>query len=195
MNIVYDLREKQQFVSFDAESEVKGRLILSAVRRLSSYNIMPLLMRHGLDKVEPEVWYPFQTWLNILNDISANGSTVFDYISLGIAVAELIPFPPEFSRMAFGNVLKAAAHLYELDHRGGNFGKLTAVDAALHEVQFDTCTPYPDDYLYGMIIGIARNYVPYGMHFIVKYDEDILRRDKGGERTCISVFWNKVAEG
>jgi hypothetical protein len=187
MDVPTDVRLNRQITAFDTESEVQGKLILSALRRLSSYSIVPLLARHDLDKVEPEVWYPFQMWLNIVSDISTNGLARCDTLSLGSAVAEALPLPAEFDKMTFTSALKEMAHIYQTVHRGGNCGHITALEGATREIRFETCTPYPDDFIYGLILGMARRFAPNSIHFTAKFDDDTLRRDQGGQRTVVSV--------
>jgi len=93
---------------------------------------------------------------------------------------------PEMKAMPVEKFLAAYSERYKTLHHGDvgyvNFEKLDDKHFALI-----TRTPYPDDMLYGVFYGYARQLKPSGKGFKVYYDPQVPHRDEGGDQTIIHV--------
>jgi hypothetical protein len=182
-----------RFQAFDPNSEVIGQSMLGFVQCAMYDELRPFLERYGLAEVDPDQWYPLQVWLDILNDLPAKraGQAMFDFVSVGMAIAEVAPMSPVYGNgMHFGDALVASSGGgYLRSHRGGDVGGHSAKKIDNNHVVVTTRTPYPDDLIYGVLYGMARRYLPDDAGFIVEYDAETPRRDYGGEVTVVHITW------
>jgi hypothetical protein len=58
--------------AFDPETEISGRAMLALIRCIVADEISDIVKRHGVDSetLDPEAWYPLQTWLDVFQDIA-----------------------------------------------------------------------------------------------------------------------------
>jgi hypothetical protein len=182
----------QPFQAFDPDSEVVGSSILAFIQCSRYENIAPHLEKHGLTDVDPKGWYPVQTWLDTLRDIAEHGGgmdTMFDFVSIGMKLSEVVPLPPEYDHLPFYEALMATgARGYQFNHRG-DVGEQRVELVDDHRLRVTIRTPYPDDLFYGFYYGLVRRYMPAGIEFTVAYDDSTLRRDQGGEATVLYITW------
>lgn len=169
--------------------EIIGQNVLAFVDNLQSEDIQPFLAKHNLETVEPDKWYPLQAWLDVLNDIQKEGNTIDDFVGIGMAIAEKAPLPPEVANMNLEQFLSILDVSYQMQHRGGNVGKITAEKVGDKHMKVTVDVVYPDNLEYGTAYGFARRFLPPGTHFIIKYDDTIKRKDEGGEVTIIHITW------
>lgn len=182
----------QRYVSFDPNAEVVGRSILAFVQCTQSEEIAPYLEKYGLASVDPNAWYPVQTWLDVLSDIArqtATLDTMYDFVSIGMKLADVVPLPSEYTKVPFNEALMASGGKgYQMNHRG-NVGEQTVTQIGDKHIQVRIRTPYPDDMFYGVYYGLARRFMPSGTNFTVAYDDSLPRRDQGGEVTVLNLVW------
>lgn len=175
---------------FDPHSEVIGQSVLAFIQCVNKDEIQPFLKKQGLTRIEPDRWYPLQTWLDVLSDIATGGgNAMFDFVSVGMKISEVAPVPPEMSQVPFETaILQFSPVAYRMSHRG-DAGEMTLELVEAGHIQSAFRTPYPDDFLYGIQYGGVRRFLPHGKQFVVEYDENILRRDHGGEITITHLRW------
>ena len=180
-----------KYQSFDPNTEVLGQPMLGFIYCLRQEEIRPLLEKHGLTDIEPNGWYPLQKWLDVLGDLTEerSGQAMFDFVAVGMKIADMAEFPPEFDTMPLEQVLSGFSASYQRDHRGGDAGEIIVEPVKEGHVKVVVRTPYPDDTWYGFVWGLFRRYSSPGTGFRVKYDEGLPRRDEGGEVTVIHVEW------
>lgn len=177
------------FTVFDTRSEIIGRVFLSAVECINNAETAPALKQLGLTDVQADQWYPMQLWLDFLKVISEQPNTMFNFVSLGIETIQNLDFPPVFDTMPLQDVLQSVPQGYEMDHRGGDYGSVKAELFGSNQLRYVLRTPYPDDYFYGVTYGLVRRFAPPNTNFTVEYDNSVVRRDQGGDKTVINVTW------
>lgn len=184
--------EQPQFLSFSPDVEVKGRVIQSASRCINKEDIIPILKKYDLVTVDPETWYPLQLWLNILKDVSTQNNSTYNFVSLGLKLVEDIPFLPEWKDLSFEQMLHFVPQSYAMDHQGGDIGSIDIEKINAQHIRLVLRVPYPDDLFYGTTYGVARRFAPAYIQFTVRYNDNVARRDQGGEKTVIDVSWNAL---
>ena len=103
--------------------------------------------------------------------------------------AEQAMVPPQFSQMNLGDVLMGVTQVFDLNNRGSDYGSCKAEKVGDKHVKVTLRAATPDDIWYGVFYGFVRRFAPKGVHFTVKYDSDIPRRENGGEFTIIHITW------
>jgi len=182
----------RKYIAFDPKAEVNGYSLLGFSQCLRKEVVQPLLEAHGLANIDPAGWYPVQDWLDVLNDLAEErpGQAMFDFVAVGMKVAETTQYPPEFKGLPLPKIFTIGNEQFRsLQHRGGDVGEIVLeVVGSKHVIQ-KVRTAYPDDFWYGLFYGFTRLFLPPGTHFTLYYDPEIPRRDEGGEWTLIHVTW------
>lgn len=177
-----------QFIC-DPDTELTGQTVLSLITNINYRNIETIVARHHLSQVNPEAWYPLQDVLNVLRDISAATGSTFNFVSIGMAAAQLAYIPPEMEHFSVEQILQQYSKIYKMRHRGGNAGAVQVESISPTHLKIIMDTPYPDDIMYGVMYGYARRFLPDGTPIIVRYDENHLRMSHGGQSTILHVMW------
>jgi hypothetical protein len=175
--------------SCDPETKVIGQNVLGFVENVQRDEIQPILKKHGLEKIDPDVWYPLQKWLDVLKELSIHNSMT-NFVAIGMGISQTAPLPPGILDLPFeAFFLQALPTAYHMQHKDGDAGIIQAEKVSDTTIKMTVITPYPDDLEYGVTYGFARRIAPANMKFTVSYDSAIKRRDDGGEKTVILVNW------
>ncbi len=177
------------FESFDLNAEVIGQNMSAFVECINKDHILPFLEKHGLSQIDPQTWYPLQDWLNVLNDMLDAGGAMFDFVSVGMKIADTAVYPPEVEGLPFADFVMMIPQVYQMQHRHGDVGEEQARQLGDQHLQLYMRTPYPDDLAYGVVWGMARRFLPPGTHFVIAYDEAEPRCDQGGDHTILDIQW------
>lgn len=182
----------RRFEAFDPNTEVIGQNVLAFVECSSRDTIMPFLHHHELSHIDPEQWYPLQKWLDVLSDLANSKAAMFDFVSIGVKIAETAVYPPEVEsgQVPFAELVMLIPQIYQIQHRGGDVGIEQTEKIGASHVRLIMRTPYPDDLAYGVVWGMARRFLRGGERFRIAYDETEPRRDHGGERTILDISWS-----
>lgn len=174
-----------------SDSEVLGRSIMATVRHINEDFIYELLEKHGLGNVQPDEWYPMQSWLDVFNEFAQaeTHSTTTNFVGIGMAVVETAAMPPQFLEMPFADIMMQADAAYHMNNRGTEIGSYACEVLADNRIKLTITAPYPDDYNYGIVYGYARRFLDTD-DFVVYYDEDLPRLETGGDATVIHVQWD-----
>lgn len=175
----------------DPDAEVLGRTILLLLRGLNTARLYPLLEKHSLLDIQPEEWYSCRDWLGFINELAetAGFTGIGSLVAIGLKIAEYQIVPPELENASLGQMLEMWDKVYQMNHRG-DVGTIETVKISDTHYKCIHKNVYPDDLHYGVAYGMARRYLPPGTEFTVKYDEDILAMDRGGDQTIIHVMWS-----
>jgi hypothetical protein len=179
----------RRYVSFDPNAEIIGQNVLGFVGCTNKDRIIPFLEKHGLNHIDPDQWYPLQSWLDVLNDLVNAGGAMFDFVSVGLKIAETAVYPPEVEHMPFADFVMLIPQVYQLQHRNGDVGEERAEKLSNTHLRLIMNTPYPDDLAYGVVWGMARRFLPKGTQFTIAYDGAEPRHDQGGEYTVLDISW------
>ena len=169
------------FQAFDPNAEVIGRSMLANFHNLNKEHFIPVLEAHGILEINPQAWYPQQLWLDILKEVAATaGDGMFDFVAVGMSVATLAPFPPNVKTIP--QAFEAMGKVYAANHRNGYVGEWVCESTTDHSVFERVKSPYPDDFLYGVVYGITKRYVPAGQPILVT-------RSHQGDMCCFTISW------
>lgn len=180
-----------RFTSFDPNAEALGSILLSYVHCINNENLYPFLEKYGLIDIQPDQWYPLQKWLDALGDLAeveSRGQARFDFVAVGLKVAETTVLPPEFGLLPFSEIIRRWNDAYSLWHRG-NAGTMYTEEVGENHLRIISCLPYPDDIGYGVMWGVARRFLPRTSRFSVYYEEGHQHHDQGGDTTIVHIKW------
>lgn len=176
--------------NLSSDTEVLGQMVIDFENAINSNSFKPILEKHNLNHVKADEWYSGQKWLAVLNDIKTD-SSFLNLVSIGIEQIKHVEWPPEFSSMSFEDVLVSLNPIYQSYYRGSDIG----------EVQFEKVNDYhfriilrvfePDDLWYGNIYQIARTFDTPSTAFTLAYDEEITRKDMGGDYTVLNIHFDQ----
>ncbi len=174
-----------QFQINDPHALASGAPMMGFLECIQADSVLPVLKRHGLDRITPDDWYPFSEYLAVMQELTSTQ----DLVSIGMSMMDHVPWPPEMYQLPFVEVLKNISAIYRLQHRGdvGQGYLMDFIDD--HHVVITICNPYPDDLVYGCYWQIARKFLPKGTRFTVFYDTDEPIRKDGGDLTRIHITW------
>lgn len=172
------------------EIEVQGTSVLSIVDNVRSDHIRLYLEKHQFTDIQPDTWYPCQTWLDIMNDMAQSPNTSPNYVAIGMAIADKVVLPPELHSASLPQILEMWDAIYQMNHRGGDVGYVRT--EKIHDSLYRTVHKhlYPDDLTYGLAYGWCRRFLPQGTHFTVRYEDLHYRLDDGNAtETVILCEW------
>jgi hypothetical protein len=175
--------------SFSADCEVIGQVMIDFASAIGSEHFMPIFEKHGLGDIDPDQWYPVLDLLNALDEISQQAGSMPDLVSIGMKSAEMAVLPPEYYELSIPEIFQLMNEAYRVNVRGTDPGEIACDLIDDRHIRLTTRVPYPDDHWYGVCYGYMRRLAPPGTQFTIYYDDDILRRDLGGDVTVIHVEW------
>lgn len=175
---------------FHPDHEVIGQNLIDIANAIDSERFLPLFEEYGFTNIDPIRWYPFQDVLDVLSTIATFEGHMFDFVSLGMNSAAAAAIPPEFEQASFVEILYASPDVYRFNHRGTDVGDIVIEKLGKQHIRGTYRTPLPDDLWYGSVYGFVKRFAPKGTHFTVRYDENVTRRDHGGEVTVLHVEWS-----
>ncbi|MBC8172013.1 MAG: hypothetical protein H7X77_10085 [Anaerolineae bacterium] len=177
------------YQSFDPATEITGLSALSLLKNIMHKDIADIIHRHGLDQIDPNAWYPLQSLLDVLSDISEGENVTSTFVSIGMAAAQpgYDAMSEQMKAMSLGEFLKLYADVYKSRMRHGETGWIKVEQQAKNHYVLTLYIPYPDDVFYGVFYAYTRLFRPAGQGFTVKYDDKTVSREKGGEVTVLHV--------
>jgi hypothetical protein len=175
--------------SFSADSEILGQTMLDLASAIGSENFLPIFEKHGMGDIDPDRWYPIPELLLAIDEVSQRAGSMLDLVSLGMKGAEMAVVPPEFYELSIPELFQAMNDAYRVNVRGTDPGEIKCEILSDHHIRLSVRVPFPDDEWYGVCYGYMRRFAPPETQFTVYYDDDIPRRDQGGDVTVIHVEW------
>lgn len=172
----------------DSNLEINGHSAHALLDSINSDNYIHILKAHGLVDIDQDAWYPLQDLLNVLNDMAKQSTVMMDFVSIGMAAGTNGVLPSETQHLSLWEFFVAYGQNYQNLHRNGDAGSFQVEKTDQNHLALTLNVPYPDDLMYGLIYGYARRFAN-GHQFIVAYDEEIARKDQGGDYTVIHVIW------
>lgn len=172
----------------DPEVMLNGTTVSALMHSIQHENYIHIVQKYGLVDVDPKGWYPLQKVLDVFNEITELPGARMDFVSVGIAAADLSPLPPEVEALSAHEFFKLYERVYPQRHQGGNPGE---VRVQVHDPDHITLVfdnPYPSDVMYGLMYGYARRFAR-GRAFHVEYDESTPPDDVSGKPAVIHVVF------
>jgi hypothetical protein len=171
----------------DPHAEIIGQNVLGFVQNIQADEIHPYLEKYGLTEIDPNTWYPLNTWLAVLSDISEAPGASSNFVSVGLGISQTAVLPPGRENMTFEELISIYDVIYQMQHRNGDVGELVGEMVGPHHARVYVNTPFPIDMDYGVIYGFARRLLPPGTLFTVAYDETC---EKTHEYGVIDITWD-----
>ncbi len=179
------------YLAFDPNSEMSGLSVQSFVRNILHEDIAEILVRHGLNEIDPQKWYPVQKLLDVFSEVAAEGSNTSQvFVSVGMGAAELgyAAMPAQAkAKLTLEAFLSAYGNRLNELHRG-NVGYIQYEKIADGHYVMTWKIPYPDDVMYGVFYGFTRLLRPSDKAFVLEYDRDQPSSDNGGEMTVLHIY-------
>ncbi len=174
------------FVAGTPEAKVVGQVVLAFSENLTAERIAHLLPKHGLDNIDPEAWYPHQSWMDVLKDVEEEAKDAdTSFVAFGRKVVETAVMPPEMKTLE--DALQALHAIHHLNLRnipedeGYHLEKLADKHYLVHHN-----TPNPEAVIYGFLWGMAARFVGAAESFSLKRRPDI---QSGKGRDVYEVRW------
>jgi hypothetical protein len=171
-----------EFIAFDLNVEVLGQSLFSLVEGTQGRILGPLA-KYGISELKPDEWYPQQTILDAMKDLSH----MSDMVSMGMNVIQHALFPPHIDSVE--SALASIDVAYHMNHRNGEIGSYGVEVIGPRHVRMVVKTPYSSDFDYGLIYGVARRFQPPDSHLTVKVDLTQPTRQKGADSCTYDVTW------
>ncbi len=162
---------KLQYKASSPQVEASGASILSVTSGMAT-DLRPLLEKHGLDKVEADQWYPQQSWLNFLAELTEGpNATMINLVGIGMSIAKTAHLPPQIDSLeAALMMLNAAYHMNNRNDDPERGWKVIRVsDKEFHCL---CSTPVPRDFEYGVVYGFVRRFSQPEERFVVYRTEN-----------------------
>lgn len=174
---------------FHPDHQIIGNNVLDIRKAIGGDEIYDYYARHGLSDPDPAAWYPLQNLLDVFNELEERGGAMFDLVSIGMNSVNYIVLPPEVEKLSMIELYQLSDQAYRMNHRGSNIGGLRCDVVNNQHIIMTNVTPFPDHLWYGIGYGYARHFLPRQFHVTAYFDEAILRRDLGGNKTVIHYQW------
>ncbi|GAB4551505.1 MAG: hypothetical protein OHK0023_18530 [Anaerolineae bacterium] len=157
-------------------TEIMGWYLAPIAQAFSE--IAPTFPKSRITPLDDYAWYPLSDCLRALHDLASEAT--LNIANLGMRTAQYLAIPHWIDNIPAA--LITLEDIYRRAHRNNHYGELSARIFAAHHVRCTVNTPYPEDFMYGLISGVAMRYIPSGGHFEV-------RRSYTDRATIVDVKW------
>ncbi|HHS50776.1 MAG TPA: hypothetical protein ENN07_06640 [candidate division Zixibacteria bacterium] len=152
---------------------VKGRTMLAIVEGLMNKDYArDVLARYGITEIDPDKWYPEQSWLNAFTDIASELGDAALY-AIGRSLSKVIDFPEDID-----NPHDAAERLndfYQSFHHGGDSGRYILTDLEDNAARIISHNPRPCAYDMGFLSAYMEKYND-GQPVKIEHEDDMCCR-------------------
>lgn len=183
-----------EFKSFSPEVEVTGEVLMAFLAGFPQEFReagLRILGKHGLSDPEPKHFYPLQSLLDAMKEIS-DSFTAQMLFRIGEQIALHAVLPPGIDDLQ--KCLASIDVAYHMNHRGGEIGRyeyaFLGTKDGLEQATMTCPNPYPCAFDRGVIEGFARRFKLPELHdVIVRHDDSKPCRRKGDESCTYLVSW------
>jgi hypothetical protein len=159
------------FVAGTAQAEVTGHTLQAYSSSVDADVILPLLPKHGLNRVHPEKWYPQQSWMNILRDMYAVPGGKTALVAIGKQIARTAALPPDVDSIPKALQGLNTIHHHHLRNAPSEEGYTIQQEAERHYRVYHN-TPNPLDTIYGLLCGLVERFRQPGESFCIQQIEN-----------------------
>lgn len=156
--------------------EIMGWYLSPIAQAISE--IAPAFTKNRVTVLDDYAWYPLSDCLRVLHTLASEA--MLDMANLGMRAAKHLAIPHWIDTIPAA--LINLEDTYRRAHRNNHHGELSARIITARQVRCTVNTPYPEDFMYGLISGVAMRYMPSGSHFEV-------RRSYADRAAVIDVRW------
>ena len=171
-----------EYQPFEPGVEVLGQSLLSWIDGTQG-RIAPVFANHGITELDPDAWYPQQTILDVMREFSQ----MSDMVRMGVCISENAPYPPNVENLQHALMLLDEG--YRLNHRNNTMGEYHAEQVGERHIVIEAKTPYPSDFDYGLIYGMATRYMPKGADLVISLDLNKPTRKRGDDSCTYNITW------
>lgn len=175
------------FKASRSDTLVSGQAVIAFIECSNRSDIWDILEQHGLIEIDPKQWYMQQKWLDVLRDITSDTNGMFNLVSIGMKIAETAPLPPHVNSIE--TALTSMNEHYHISHQNEDVGGMEVEITGKRYITITSWTPYPDDFEYGVIYGMARQFLPRDSNLVVRHSEHHDCRKHGGRSCTYHVTW------
>lgn len=171
-------------------AEVHAAAIIPIYNHYRRAEVLESVREHHLEDLEEDHWYPVDELIELFTEWFEMESSMSNLVSVGMALIYHMEFPPELEDLDTIDKLLALGELHMLHHRNGAVGSYQAELVSPNHIVYTENTIWPDDMIYGYLYGAAQRMLPNGVHFILRYDDSIVRQQDGGATTVFHLTWS-----
>jgi hypothetical protein len=155
------------FVAGSPNALVLGQTVAAFSSNLHADQIAHILPKYGLDNIDPEKWYPHQSWMNVLKELSQGSNSDSALVAFGKEVVRTAVMPPELDSIP--KVLHAlhAIHHANLRNIPAEEGYQIEELGERHYLVYHN-TPNPDTAIYGFLWGLMARFKHKDEIFVVR---------------------------
>jgi hypothetical protein len=157
-----------KLVASTPNAEIIGQAMLGFINNLRYDDLIPLLQQYGVDKIDPDRWYPQQIFLDIYRDMQ-NGkiNSSENMVAIAVKIVETAVFPPGINSVE--TMIQAMSMIYKANIRNvpeteGYWGEIVGPG---HAIVKDN-SPYLPDSTYGFLWALVKRFRPEGSKFVVR---------------------------
>jgi hypothetical protein len=171
-------------------TEVVGAVVQAIVHNINAEEFRPFLEQQGISNPEAEQWYPLEKLMNVFNEMQRQSGAWTNFVALGLAITEY-SVKPEGAEESLRKTLETWDEWYQVNHRNGQITRIQTVkhNENSYDLVLDINHNYPHDMVYGLVWGSARNLLPNGTDFTVKYDDTYNPKNANADKIVIHVDW------
>ncbi len=137
-----------EYEALSSSAEVKGNAILAIIEGMTNKDLArDILAKYGLSDVDPNSWYPEQSWLNIFSDISGELGDAALYL-VGRATAGIIDIPSDISSIQ--EAIDRLDEIYQAHHKG-RAGSYIVTEVGDDYARIESKNPRPCAYDMGFL--------------------------------------------
>lgn len=149
------------------DAEILGQAFGGIIASKYRGDFEDLIAKHGIDKIDPQKWYPLERAFAFFRDLVAKGNTIISLVSIGIEIFEQAGLPDEVDSIPAGLHLLQAVNDINVRNMPPEDGYDVEELSDRHYRVVDR-TAWPHDLIYGYLYGIARRFKPEDGHPIVE---------------------------
>lgn len=172
--------------------ELIGLAGAAILENLAKDEVHEFVERHGLGNIQPDAWYPVDSFIHVFEDwYNAGENLTQRLISSGMAVLDMVApaLPADINSWPLVQQLSVIEVIHQTSYRGGLPGEFIVEQLDDNHLRYRASVPWPDDFNYGLVYGIARHFLAKNYVFNLQFDPDFLRQDDGGEFTVLILEW------
>jgi len=148
-----------------------------------------ILEKHGLSTPEPQKYYPLQSFLDAMKEISDTFSAQMLY-RVGEQIALHAVLPPGIDDLE--KCLGLIDTAYHMNHRGGEIGKyeyqFQGTEGGLQRARMICNNPYPCAFDRGVIEGFAKRFKSSASYDVVVRHDDSAPCRRNGQDSCTYII-------
>src|ERR1700694_4785142 len=181
-----------EYISFSSDAQVAGRVILSTFDAIGP-GTTPFLEKYALTNIDPDGWYPQQTFLNALKEIiNRTDGNFLDLVGVGLEIAKRSLFPPQVDDVEAG--LLALDMAYQKNNHGAehsNVGRYHIQKISDSQIDIVAENPFPCDMVYGVLYGTVRRFKRANRDYVIFHDNTLPCRKQGALTCTYHIEWKE----